>query len=107
MLIEEEMRRVIEFCRWRAKWWDEQATVRMNSVDTQLLEGLTSYAAEQACVERQRAAHLEGKWAPVRSRAKAALSQVNHQVSATQIVSAELSIEVEVDDDMEFEDEDE
>lgn len=105
MLIEEEMRRVIEYCQWWAGWWAERATVRGGEVDDQLLEGLQSYAAEQASIEQHHAVQLEAKWVPVRSRAKAALSQV----SATHTASTGLSsIEVEIDDDydMEFGDDD-
>lgn len=100
MLIKEEMQWVIEYCQWQARWWAERATIRGGEVDDQLLEGLQSYAAEQASVEQHRAVQLEAKWAPVRSWAKAALSQV----SPTHTVSTGLSsIKVEINDDYDME----
>jgi hypothetical protein len=100
MLIKEKMRWVIEYCQWQARWWAERATIRGGEVDDQLLEGLQSYAAEQASIEWHHAVQLEAKWAPVRSWAKAALSQV----SATHTASTGLSsIEVEINNDYDME----
>ncbi|KAJ7833212.1 hypothetical protein B0H14DRAFT_3087705 [Mycena olivaceomarginata] len=62
LLLEEEMRRVLEFCRWKAKWWDNQRAAR-TGVPGPLAEGLWAYATEQAAREREWAAQWEGKWA--------------------------------------------
>lgn len=46
-LLREEMRRVLEFLKWKAKWWDARAVARsVNSLT--LREGIESYAVKQA-----------------------------------------------------------
>ncbi|ESK84390.1 hypothetical protein Moror_10161 [Moniliophthora roreri MCA 2997] len=49
-LVEEEMCRAIEFCRWRSKWWQEQIGMH-NGSETWLEEGLKAYAPEQGSAE--------------------------------------------------------
>ncbi|KAF8058561.1 hypothetical protein FPV67DRAFT_1565454 [Lyophyllum atratum] len=72
MLLEEEMRRVLEYCEWRASWWEKEGSHR-ESGSASLNEGLRAYAAEQVEVERSRAELWRQRWAPVRERAKEAL----------------------------------
>ncbi|KAH9914777.1 uncharacterized protein BXZ73DRAFT_92737 [Epithele typhae] len=48
-LLEEEMRRIVEFFEWKARWWREQAT-RRGDVSAELATGLAIYAEKQACV---------------------------------------------------------
>ncbi|KAG6822518.1 hypothetical protein H0H92_013535, partial [Tricholoma furcatifolium] len=57
-LVEEEMRRVLEYGRWKARWWDTQKERRKTSCAT-LNEGVVAYAKEQAEVERRRVADWE------------------------------------------------
>lgn len=68
MLVEEEMRRSIQFCRSQALWWREQIGKR-TGICSELEEGLCAYALEQADLEDDRAALWERQWAPIRSHA--------------------------------------
>jgi hypothetical protein len=61
LLVEEEMRRVITFSRWKAGWWKVQITHR-HGVEDGLSEGLRAYAMEHEALEHEFAAALEGKW---------------------------------------------
>jgi hypothetical protein len=96
MLLEEEMCRVIEYCKWCARWWDNHTLDREGSVDQQVVEGVKSYAAEQAYIECQRATQLEEKWAAIRARATAVHLQVCPDVSATWASSIVSPVEVEI-----------
>ncbi|KJA12897.1 hypothetical protein HYPSUDRAFT_110886, partial [Hypholoma sublateritium FD-334 SS-4] len=51
MLVLEEMRRVIEFLKWRAAQWDSRRISRVN-VSMELREGIRAYAVEQAKLQR-------------------------------------------------------
>ncbi|KAF8224566.1 hypothetical protein L208DRAFT_1310555 [Tricholoma matsutake] len=39
ILLEEEMRRVLEFCQWKARWWEYQASDHHTDLEM-LTEGL-------------------------------------------------------------------
>lgn len=70
MLLEEEMRRSIEYCKWKANWWRSQVGARPTMAwnDQGLDEGLTAYANEQAAAEDARAALWKCTWSEVRAR---------------------------------------
>jgi len=51
-LLREEMRRLVEFLNWKARWWTERQTLR-SVTSKALLEGITSYAIKQARVQRE------------------------------------------------------
>ncbi|KAJ7178448.1 hypothetical protein C8R43DRAFT_1084402 [Mycena crocata] len=69
ILLEEEMRRVITFCTWKAAWWDErQVPVRDSDrtpISAPLAEGLRAYALAQASRERKWASSWSAKWGAV------------------------------------------
>ncbi|KAJ7358011.1 hypothetical protein DFH08DRAFT_953211 [Mycena albidolilacea] len=46
-LVEEEMRHVLHFLRWRRDWWHARAELRMQ-VDVDLHEGQAAYVRKQA-----------------------------------------------------------
>jgi len=46
LLLQEEMRRSLQYLAWKAHWWESQAAAR--SVDKGLAEGLQAYSAKQA-----------------------------------------------------------
>ena len=50
-LLLEEMRRVIDFLEYKAAWWEERTAPRQH-ISQELAEGLASYAAGQAEVQR-------------------------------------------------------
>ena len=62
-LLEEEMRRVIEYFEWKSQWWREQASRRSGS-DAALLRGLRAYAEKQACVSEGLAQRCVELWTP-------------------------------------------
>ena len=51
VLLDEEMCRVLDFCKWKADWWTKQVLLR-RVLDAPLIEGLHAYTAEQADMER-------------------------------------------------------
>ena len=67
-LLDEEMRRVLHFCKWKADWWVKQVLL-CKGLDAPLAEGLHAYAAEQVDMERQIHLAWSAKW--VRARALA------------------------------------
>ncbi|KAF8137969.1 hypothetical protein K438DRAFT_1638774, partial [Mycena galopus ATCC 62051] len=93
ILLEEEMRRVLAFCQWKARWWDERRRARAG-VSAELAEGISAYAKEQAARERYWGTNWEAKWAAVRSRAASALD--GSVVNVTDIVTVEVELEEEV-----------
>ncbi|KIM75537.1 hypothetical protein PILCRDRAFT_78724, partial [Piloderma croceum F 1598] len=68
VLLNEEMRRVIEYCGWKASWWKQQASQR-GDVSPELAEGLLAFAEEQAAMEDSIAIRFASQWAPVHKRA--------------------------------------
>ncbi|KAH9911104.1 uncharacterized protein BXZ73DRAFT_82990 [Epithele typhae] len=62
-LLEEEMRRIVEFFEWKARWWREQAT-RRGDVSAELATGLAIYAEKQACVFEGLAMRCVTSWLP-------------------------------------------
>ncbi|EIM90992.1 uncharacterized protein STEHIDRAFT_44851, partial [Stereum hirsutum FP-91666 SS1] len=66
-LVFEEMRRTIEYCRWRKGWWERQAGAR-KEVAPELADGLSVYALEHADLEDRMARNLTERWGVIRSR---------------------------------------
>ncbi|EMD40257.1 hypothetical protein CERSUDRAFT_28712, partial [Gelatoporia subvermispora B] len=62
ILLEEEMRRIVEFLRWKACWWRGQRDRRV--VDAVLLRGLNAYAEKQAAVFEGLALTFARRWMP-------------------------------------------
>lgn len=60
-LLVEEMRRVLEFLEWRARWWEVRGS-RMLHVSADLAEGLRSYAEDQANLQKALAASFRHLW---------------------------------------------
>lgn len=78
MLLNEEMRRTLEFCSWKANWWETQITQRESSLlpDDPLAGGLKAYAHQQAALEREIATNWAFKWRRTRNRAIPIVSAV-------------------------------
>jgi hypothetical protein len=53
MLLNEEMCQTLEFCSWKANWWETQITQWESYLlpDDLLTEGLKAYAHQQAVLE--------------------------------------------------------
>ncbi|KAG6819394.1 hypothetical protein H0H93_012241 [Arthromyces matolae] len=73
-LVDEEMRRVLQYTEWKGTWWDGRASCR-NTSSPSLNEGLRAYAKEQASIERARKKRWESKWQMIRVRAQDALAE--------------------------------
>jgi hypothetical protein len=67
LLVQEEMRRVLEYMSWFANWWTSHATVPSMAHDPYLMEGLTAYAAKQADLRLSLRNHFEMLWKDVQS----------------------------------------
>lgn len=61
LLLREEMRRTIEYLKWKANWWQERAGSRSCS-DKLLAEGLRAYALEQAALQRTLSTSFQQAW---------------------------------------------
>ncbi|PPR08116.1 hypothetical protein CVT24_010770 [Panaeolus cyanescens] len=60
-LVEEEMRRVVSYLRWKASWWESQATQRSDA-DNDVYLGLSAYAHKQALYNHALADHCQLYW---------------------------------------------
>ena len=103
ILVDEEMRRVLEFCRWKTEWWLEQVPLR-EGLRPQLAEGLHAYAEEQADMERRICLSWTNKWsrarelaAPILQAALGAVPAVLGQDAIAGSVMMEVDIEEEHD----------
>jgi hypothetical protein len=70
------MRRSLQFCDWRAEWWESlQSSRQCTNVSTKvafptaLCEALRAYALEHVLTERRRANRWKGNWEALRKRA--------------------------------------
>ncbi|TFK80022.1 hypothetical protein K466DRAFT_504583, partial [Polyporus arcularius HHB13444] len=71
ILLEEEMRRVIEYFEWKATWWREQRS-RRSRLPAALQRGLGAYAEYQAAVFEGLASRCTDLWVPyLRKRSRA------------------------------------
>ncbi|KAJ7780819.1 hypothetical protein DFH07DRAFT_682859, partial [Mycena maculata] len=61
-LLEEEMRRIQQFLRWRAAWWMAQIGRRQGKVDETQLEGDSAYAQRQADLQSRLCDSFAAKW---------------------------------------------
>jgi hypothetical protein len=63
LLLQEEMRRVVAYLVWKAKWWDSKASLQSGgSLDGSVLSGIEAYALKQASLLRQLAASSIAYW---------------------------------------------
>ncbi|KAJ6476013.1 hypothetical protein C8R47DRAFT_1178917 [Mycena vitilis] len=75
VLVEEEMRRTIEYGHWMALEWDSRTEARVGAVEPELMEGLRAYAREQQDREIRTADGLTVKWAGLRAKGRAYLAR--------------------------------
>ncbi|KAJ6528208.1 hypothetical protein B0H19DRAFT_1275002 [Mycena capillaripes] len=69
VLVEEEMRRTLEYGYWAAAEWVRRGSAR-DEVSVELGEGLAAYAAEQQDREIRTCEALAGKWLRIRERGR-------------------------------------
>ncbi|KAJ7037078.1 hypothetical protein C8F04DRAFT_1180802 [Mycena alexandri] len=83
VLVEEEMRRTIQYGYWEAGGeWLKRSTAKMDAVDEVLQEGLKAYALEQVHREAMMCDQLKAKWAPWRERGQQYLAQQTLPIEA-------------------------
>jgi hypothetical protein len=98
VLLDEEMRRVLNFCEWKANWWIRQVPLREN-VTGPLAEGLKAYTAEQADMEWRIHKAWSSKWCHARELAQPVIMAVMGEASLpTKDIDAG-SIEFEIEED--------
>ncbi|KAJ7435889.1 hypothetical protein B0H11DRAFT_1755463 [Mycena galericulata] len=73
VLVEEEMRRTIEYGYWSAGEWMARIPKRVGEVTLEVEEGLKAYALEQVDREMRTCAVLQEKWAGIREKGGAYL----------------------------------
>ncbi|KAJ7740338.1 hypothetical protein B0H16DRAFT_1324487, partial [Mycena metata] len=69
VLVEEEMRRTIEYGAWMGGQWEMRATARSADLTPSLSEGLCAYALEHVQREKDTCLKLSKQWAGLRERA--------------------------------------
>jgi hypothetical protein len=100
VMLDEEMRRVLAFCEWKADWWMRQVPLRQG-VTGPLAEGLNAYAAEQADMERWIHKAWSEKWSRARELARPIIMAVMGESSIlTKDVEAG-TVEFEIEEDHE------
>jgi hypothetical protein len=103
MLISEEMRRSVEFCRTMAKIWDARKDSRKDlPADSHIYEGIRAYAIEQADTERKRAATWMADWLKLQERAREvldkSLKEIEEDIALTTIIVPEMDpLDLDVD----------
>lgn len=97
------MRRTVEFCLWKAKWWEERIKLRTD-VGAELGEGLQAYGLEQIARERQWAETWSAKWLPVRTRAAVVLREHVGDVDEEVFVPLEVELEDDAREEYEYDD---
>jgi hypothetical protein len=102
VLLDEEMRRVLVYCRWKEIWWIEQIP-RREGLPANVADGLHAYAHRQADMERRICSTWTTKWAHARTLAEPILSAALGAASATarQELVAEASelVELHIEED--------
>jgi hypothetical protein len=99
ILVDEEMRRVLEFCQWKTAWWLEQVPLR-EGLQLQLAEGLSAYAEEQADMEWRICLSWTAKWSAARELAAPILLAAQGAAPRQEVVpgSAEM-MEVDIEEE--------
>ena len=63
LIVQEEMRRVLVYLRWRAEWWRERSSLRSHA-DSSIVSGISGYAHKQAAICSQMAEQCASHWLP-------------------------------------------
>ncbi|KAJ7260647.1 hypothetical protein C8J57DRAFT_1636746 [Mycena rebaudengoi] len=67
-LLEEEMRRIVQYLEWQANWWTMRVGLREDKINERQQEGYRAYALRQALLKRSLAASFTKKWEPLTLR---------------------------------------
>ncbi|KAF7303362.1 CxC2 domain-containing protein [Mycena indigotica] len=101
-LLQEEMRRVLVFCSWRAGWWKERRNRREGQgLDSAITSGLRAYADRQAHIQVALRTQFEGNWRDIPTFLELGLKQVK-QIHIDAQSQLEGMLSMTVDDDAAF-----
>jgi hypothetical protein len=101
-LVEEEMRRSLEFGRWLGSWWMQRGSIR-TGIRSHLQEGLIAYAGEMADMEHRRIISWEMTWSSIRERAQMVLKRhLNDKDGDGEILVPKLTVEIEIEDEQDL-----
>lgn len=105
ILLREEMRRVLAFLEWKAKWWDEREDLRTVR-DLELSEGISSYAESQAGLQRSLADSFRLLWKTPLREVKTGLAgdaegMVESTLAEDQHAENDGDLEEDIDDEIE------
>jgi hypothetical protein len=64
LLVEEEMRRVVKFMLWQAKWWRDWQGLH-NGLPPAEEEGMKAYALRQAALRQALSDKFSSQWADI------------------------------------------
>lgn len=110
VLLDEEMRRILVYCTWKAKWWRTESVRRVPELqdnDPCLTEGLAAYGERQAALEDSIFTKWTVKWKGIRDRAHPIILRVLGKewdaANPAGILEPEI-IEIEIDDDRDDDD---
>jgi hypothetical protein len=71
ILLDEEIRCILQYCNWKVKWWRDQQSLRTHdATDAILSEGLRAFSEQQAAQELDIAQDWEENWRAVRAHAQ-------------------------------------
>lgn len=65
LIVQEEMRRVLVYLRWKSDWWVDQGSKRVIDHDLALVDGIQAYAHKQAAIQTRVAERCAAHWLPV------------------------------------------
>ena len=102
-LVEEEMRRSLEFCKWLHSWWTLKGNHRA-AITSNLQEGLIAYAAEMAHMEERRYISWAMTWVSIHERARLVLERhLNSDKEGEEgLLFPKLTVEIDIEDDEEL-----
>lgn len=69
LLLKEEMRRVLEFLRWKKSWWEDRSTSISEAV---IGRGIGTYALRQADVHGRLLIHFTNLWSGFQNEVRVA-----------------------------------
>jgi hypothetical protein len=65
LIVQEEIRRVLVFFKWKSSWWVDCAARRIVDDDPGLTDGIHAYAYKQAVIQTRMAERCASHWLPV------------------------------------------
>lgn len=104
-MLDEEMRRVLAYCAWKADWWKDMGERARVVESAELHEGMQAYAAQQAHQECCMAESFARKWELVRSNARSLIDRLQGCEGSSSIPSTApgalnaINIDVDIDQD--------